>query len=311
MTRNKAIQTDLIENLYQIKKLLNLSNKHYPFPLADQAGLEVDRHISQLKRGISSNSEYMTMEFIRKEVHPLLKHLKKKHPEVKEAYMEYAKGLDLQLGTVYKKRKDYEKSVAMINRMLSNYLEEQQELAQEMCPHYFEKFQTDGVSYNIYTGQSLLRKGKFNEFQLKNLRLWQLIGMCEITQKIEALQPELPTPLTTAQLVFVHSTPLSIRFRMDEKRFDVDGAYNARYEILKKRIDKAMVEGTNERLTVKGKVAIVYQQEKDRKEYMRYLNYLTKKGYIEKSIEELPLKKMQGVQGLKALRVTVRIDQTP
>ncbi len=29
---------------------------------------------------------------------------------------------------------------------------------------------------------------------------------------------------------------------MDEKRFDVDGAYNARYEIVKKRIDKAYVK---------------------------------------------------------------------
>jgi hypothetical protein len=26
---------------------------------------------------------------------------------------------------------------------------------------------------------------------------------------------------------------------MDEKRFDVDGTYNARYEVVKKRIDKA------------------------------------------------------------------------
>jgi hypothetical protein len=135
--------------------------------------------------------------------------------------------------------------------------------------------------------------------------------MCEITREIANIQPELPVPLTTAQLIFVHSAPLSIRFRLDEKRFDVDGAYNARYEIIKKRIDKAYIEGTNERLTVAGKVAIVYQQEKDKKEYLRYLNYLKKRGYIEKSIEDLNLKKMQGVQGLKALRVTVKAEGNP
>jgi len=50
--------------------------------------------------------------------------------------------------------------------------------------------------------------------------------------------PDLPIKLDIASLVLVHTSPISIRFRMDEKRFDVDGSYNARYEILKKRIDK-------------------------------------------------------------------------
>ena len=130
--------------------------------------------------------------------------------------------------------------------------------------------------------------------------------MCEITRMIDELKPQLPVPLDTAQLILIHSTPLSIRFRMDEKRFDVDGAYNARYEIIKKRIDKAIVEETNERLTVAGKIAIVYQFDKDKKEYLRYLNYLIKKGLIDKKIEDLPLKRLQGTQGLKALRIKVK-----
>lgn len=311
VNRNKAIQEDLIDNLYKIKKLLVHSNKQYTFPLADQIKQEVDTHIFQLKRGVTSNSEYMTMDFIRNEVHPVLRYLKKKTPNLRALFREYWASLDPQLGTVYNKRRDYERSVMMINRALSTYLDREQKIAQKMCPHYYEKFQTDGVSYNIYIGQSLLRKGKFKWFHLKNLRIWQLIGMCEITQKIAELQSKLPTPLTTAQLIFVHSTPLSIRFRLDEKRFDVDGAYNARYEIIKKRIDKAYIDGTNERLTVPGKVAIVYQQENDRKEYLRYLDYLKKRGYVAKNIEELNLKKMQGVQGLKALRFTVKIENKP
>ncbi len=44
-------------------------------------------------------------------------------------------------------------------------------------------------------------------------------------------------------MLLVHSNPLAIRFRIDEKRFDVDGAYNARYEIIKKRVDKANIKG--------------------------------------------------------------------
>ena len=40
----------------------------------------------------------------------------------------------------------------------------------------------------------------------------------------------------------VHDEPMAIRFRADEKKFDVDGAYNMRYEIIKKRIDKALIK---------------------------------------------------------------------
>ena len=61
--------------------------------------------------------------------------------------------------------------------------------------------------------------------------------------RTEASRPSLPVPLQTTHLVLVQHAPLSIRFRFDEKRFDVDGAYNVRYEIVKKRIDKAVVRG--------------------------------------------------------------------
>jgi hypothetical protein len=135
--------------------------------------------------------------------------------------------------------------------------------------------------------------------------LWQLMLMCEITRLVEKNKQNFQVPLTTAQLVFVYNNALSIRFNMDEKQFDVDGAYNVRYEILKKRIDKAVIKGTNERLTQKGKVAIVWLQEKDRIEYLEYLDHLLQQGYITDEIEELELERLQGADGLKALRVTV------
>jgi hypothetical protein len=162
------------------------------------------------------------------------------------------------------------------------------------------------VEYDIYAGQSLLKSGTFKPMHLRNLRLWQFIDMCEVTRLVEDLQADLPVPLTTAQLIFTYSNPLSIRFRMDEKQFDVDGAYNVRYEILKKRIDKALIEGTDERLTQGGKVAIVYLQEKDKQEYLEYADYLISEGYITEEIEDLKIGKLQGVQGLRALRFTVK-----
>jgi hypothetical protein len=104
--------------------------------------------------------------------------------------------------------------------------------------------------------------------------------------------------------------PLSVRFRVDEKRFDIDGAYNMRYEIVKKRIDKAVVKGTSERLTQPGKIALVYSQSKEAVEYREYLDYLRASGYLTGEIEELDLEDLDGAQGLRALRVTVDLRDT-
>jgi hypothetical protein len=92
---------------------------------------------------------------------------------------------------------------------------------------------------------------------------------------------------------------------MDEKQFDVDGTYNARYEIIKKRIDKSYIKGTNERLTQKGKLSIVYSQKKDELEYLRYISFLKSKGYFTNNIEIVDLEGLQGVSGLKAIRAEI------
>ena len=108
-----------------------------------------------------------------------------------------------------------------------------------MFPHYFERDKTDGVEYNMYIGQSLTSEQKFDDLYLYNLRLWQLQLMCEMENVAFKATNEMEHKLRVASLILVHSNPLSIKFRMDEKQFDVDGAYNIRYEIIKKRIDKA------------------------------------------------------------------------
>ena len=98
---------------------------------------------------------------------------------------------------------------------------------------------------------------------------------------------------------------LSYNVQNNAEKFDVDGTYNARYEIIKKRIDKALVKGTDERITQKGKIAIIYSQDADAEEYTRYINYLQRKEYLGSEIEYLELEDVQGVVGLKAIRVNV------
>jgi hypothetical protein len=132
--------------------------------------------------------------------------------------------------------------------------------------------------------------------------------LCGAARRTHALKSRLRVPLDTTHLVLVHSAPLAIRFRLDEKRFDVDGGYNVRYEVVKKRIDKALVKGTRERLTQSGTIAIVYSHAQDAAEYREYIQYLQAKEYLREEIEELELEDLQGVQGLRALRVGVRLD---
>ena len=75
--------------------------------------------------------------------------------------------------------------------------------------------------------------------------------------------------------------------------------------IVKKRIDKALVRGTGERLTQPGTIAIVFSQEREAREYGRHIEYLQSSGYLEGEIETMELEDLQGVFGLKAIRVKI------
>jgi hypothetical protein len=132
--------------------------------------------------------------------------------------------------------------------------------------------------------------------------------MCQMELEFRALQKELESPIEIASLILVYSTPLAVHFRMDEKRFDVEGAYNARYEIIKKRVDKANIKGTNERITQPGHIAIIYSQEKDAIDYAKYLDFLASKKYVHQDYQDFELEDLQGITGLKALRVKVNYD---
>ncbi len=305
--RNNSIQTDLIDNLERLHQLLTTCRQKVRFHLFDVYADKVEIHLKRLKKGaFVSSDESVIVELLTEQIHPLIRKIKPRFSQLPDKLIDnYFNALDPELNIIYQQRKAYEDSVSQLNQAISHYLLQEEEKMQQILPHYFEKFQTDGVEYNLYLGQSLLEKGDFHPFYLQDFRLWQLILMCEITRLVDRQSKELPVPLTTAQLVFVYNSPLSIRFEMDEKQFDVDGAYNVRYEIIKKRIDKAYIKGTDERLTQAGKIAIVWLQEKDRQEYQEYIDHLVRNGYITPEIEDLDLEKMQGVEGLKAVRITV------
>ena len=303
--RNKAVSVDLIKQLKGVLKVLKAANEKQPMPIYEELMFRINGFIIDLKEDLAAGSEHRILTFLKNEVYSVFDYLKKSDAELNALVEKYYALLDEDMHTVYEERKKYDTSVNQINQHLASFLDTRQVNAQRMFPHYFERYKTDGVEFNMYIGQSITKEDNFDEIFVRNLRLWQLLTMCEMENEFQAMKQEIESPIEIASLILVYNTAISVHFRMDEKKFDVEGAYNARYEIIKKRVDKAHIKGTDERITQPGKIVIVYSQESDANEYRTYLNYLTSKGYLKEGVEDLQLEDLQGVHGLRALRVDV------
>jgi hypothetical protein len=305
--RALAIQTDLLTQLRLAREVIKAVHQARALPALDELRYRIDKHVTQVESGLASGDEVGVISFLRSNVERLFDHLQGFGTDVRARIEAYRAALDPRRGVLYQRRQVFEDSVTRIAETISSYLDLEEQAAQGMYPHYFEKQKTDGVDHQIYVGASLVENGRFDTLYLKNLRLWQLMVVCGIAARADQLTASLPLPLHTTHLVLVQHTPLSIRFRFDEKRFDVDGAYDIRYEIVKKRIDKALVRGGSERVTQPGRIAIVYSQPGEAAEYRTYIEYLQHLGYLGREVEDLELGELQGVHGLRALRVTVTL----
>ena len=73
----------------------------------------------------------------------------------------YIEQLDPELGTIYKERKKYDNSVNTINHRLAEFIDKKQAEAQVIFPHYFERYKTDGIEYNVYVGASISHEKTF------------------------------------------------------------------------------------------------------------------------------------------------------
>ena len=302
--RNQAIREDLITELTVAEQLLGEARVKQTYPLAGKLVYDIQELLHLLDEAMSPGDEQQVQEFLELAFQPMFEQLRGM-PSMSQVVADYLNTLAAARPNGQTQREAYERSVRAVTGLVSRVIVRAQERAQEIVPHYFSKYRTDGVEYNIYAGQSLLQEGKFSAIHLQNLRLWQLQTMIDVTKAVSRLAPRLPTPMSTAQLIFAFGTPITIQFRMDEKRFDVEGAYNVRYEIIKKRIDKALVRGTEERLTLANHVAVVYSHHSDADNYRELIEYLYGTGQIAGELEELELEPMQGVDGLSALRMRV------
>ncbi|OXA93084.1 GAF domain-containing protein [Flavobacterium hercynium] len=302
--RNETVKKDLQNQLATILTILENQKPNSNLVLLEQRKFELQSMRDELNSPLKANTEQQIQRYIEEEIHPLLKNTKgtSQDHKLEESYFE---SLDEKTGMFYQERKKFDNAMSIINKRLALVLDKKQLEAQQIYPHYYERFKTDGVEHNLYIGSSITPTKPFDIMYLHNLRLWQLQTLCEMELEHHQLKASLPYELDVTSLILVFSAPLSIRFRMDEKRFDVDGTYNARYEVVKKRIDKSNIKGTKERITEKEKITIVYSQNNEETEYLKYIKYLQHKKILEPSIEQFEVEDLQGVSGLKAIRVKV------
>jgi len=309
--RNHAIQKDLLEQLNLAKKVLEQASKVVDFPLIKENVYRIEKYIIAAGDALLSDDEIHIYNFLEHDLDNLLKHLRIIKPELKKNIEGYFAQIDNQKKVLYKHRREYEESLTRINDVLDRFIDVEQHAAQEIYPHYFERYITDGLEFNIYAGQSLAPQQPFDEIYVRNLKLWQITFLARAARLTHALEKRLTLPLQTTQLILAHSVPLSISFRRKERKFDVDGAYNIRYEIIKKRIDKVHLRDSEERLTQPGTIAIVYSQQKELLEYTEYIEFLQAEKLLGGNLEHLDLEDTQGISGLKAIRVDVNLSNEP
>ena len=304
--RNNAVQKDLLLQLEMAKEIINRVLEYQKLPVYEELLYRIEKYQSIVEGHLDVDSEQIVLNFFNTDVRPLFDHLLKTSTDaIKNLITDYRSQLDQGMGLIYKYRKDFDQSVLAINKKMAAVLDKKQKEAQAMYPHFYERFKTDGVEHNMYIGESITREESFDKIYLYNLRLWQMQVMCEMENAHYKLSRKLKHPLDVASMILVFNSSLSVRFRMDEKRFDVDGTYNARYEVVKKRVDKAHIKGTKRRITQAGKIAIVYSHKEDEREYMGYVQFLQAKNYLGSTIEIVELEDLQGVTGLKAILVEV------
>ena len=305
--RNAAIRKDLVQQIQSARSVLELAAERSKIDYLSSLIFRLDGMIDQLEVGVRSGDESRIARLLASEVEPVFESLEKFGPGVHDSIEGYRSAVCSESGDLFRERRAYDESVDIVTHKLTELLTERQALAQKTFPHLFEMYRTDGVEHTIYVGNSLTERDDFSKLYLKELRLWQLRTVCMMARLSMELESETPHPLKIAHLILAQSDPVGLRYSQEEKTYNVDGAYNVSYEIIKKRIDKAHIKGTDERLTQPGKIAVVYTQSPEAEEYRLFFGYLQQQGFLQAGIESVDLEDLQGVYGLKALRVAVEV----
>jgi len=306
--RNTAIKTDLQRQHVNLEILTNAVRKIFDSAYVKAFDLRIQQSRHLLEISSFDEAVISATDFLRKEAPVFMDTIIGKNKVVDNLITAYRCSSDQHPDGINRSQREFEGSIQQLNIIINDELDSLNAFVQGNYPSYFERFRTDGVEYDIYVGASITPQQVFDNNIIKIFRLQQLITMARIGIKLQHIKPHLPIPLETTQLIFVSTSNIDISFRSDERRFDVEGSYNIRHQVIKKRLDKIRIKDTLERLTQPQKISLVYFSDPIATELRESIRVLQTEGLLTSGIEDLELEKVPGVDGLRALRVTINLD---
>ncbi|MFW7377238.1 MAG: hypothetical protein ACOH5I_00340 [Oligoflexus sp.] len=304
--RRNSIQEDFKSQLESLKEIFQTALHLSRIPFIEHLLFEVNEMLQQVQQSIEPGDEAVIIAQLREKIHPALELVGRQSEELDKMVRSYLKKIHNETGGSNSFREEFNQSVHQINESIMLYLHQEQAGAQRVVPHYFEKHTSYGVRHTMYVGKSLLKdRTLFHFSQLANLRLWQMLIMCGSARRTAMLQSRLPVPLQTAHLILAQDHPVAITFDYDEKSMVLQGHESIRYDVLKKRISKAVIKGSDLPLAVPDTLSIIFTNDRERQEYLNYINFLQWKGYLTQNVEEFLLVDLKGLHGLRAIRVGI------
>ena len=302
--RNRAIQQDLLTQFRLAVAVVEIVGQTVTNALLQQLCLDLQDRIARLAKGITVDAEVTLLRYLQEEVEANFPYFAQVSPMAAEAIAQYQAALHPDHRAVYAARAGYDQTISTINSLLRETWNHWQQSMQAITPHYCDLEATDGIDHMIYAGQAI--DPNFTPFHLKSLRYEQLRAMCSCARQGFALKARCNTEMVITHLVLVQGVTVDIvHDETTERLFDVRGTRDTRYEIVKKRIDKACDADTHERITQPGMLTIVYSTAEEWQEYELYLRYLQREGLVSNQIEQGQVEPLQGVSGLKFGRVRV------
>lgn len=306
--RNIATKNDIENQLNELINMFDYARKLSSNLLFEQRFSELNSYKNDFLDDLNTYTEFQIQNYINQHIHPVLKKFDE-YELMKPLVQSYAKKLDHSLTKYCPSRSRYDSAIIKINKDLAEVIDASQNKIQPIFPHYFERFKLDGIEHNAYIGSSISPDLIYDNLYLFNLRLWQIQTMCEMVRNHNAVNAVLEIELTS--LILVYNYPINIRFRFDEKRFDVASSSDVRFQMIKKRIDKANIKDREERIVKPRFLTIVYLNENDKLEYLRYLKFLNQKHFFIGEIEDVEVEDLQDISGLRALRIQINYEEHP
>lgn len=303
--RNRAIQADLLEQLRLGMAVVEAVCAGDANALSEQLRLDLLERMQRIQEKVTVDAEVAETRYLRNHLEVYFDYFAQCGEGAIAAIQAYQAACDNEHDCVYVARAEYDQTISQMNACLRETWERWQHRMQQITPHYCDIETTDGIDHMIYAGQSI--DPKFGKFQLRSLRYEQLRAMCDCARAALQFQANHQTKMQVTHLLLVQDSTVDIfHDETTEKLFDVRGTRDTRYEIVKKRIDKAIDEQTQTRITQPGMLTLVYSTSEELEEYQQYLHYLMREGLVEGAIEQGTVEPLQGVTGLKFVRVQVR-----